>query len=114
SGSTTSTPARCGACGSAAATNACRPRPGCGPPSNELRAASMTYCVAIALDEGMLFASDSRTNAGVDHVSTFSKMSVFETPGERAIVLLNSGNLATTQAVVSTLRQALHSERPNL
>lgn len=74
----------------------------------------MTYCVAMALDEGLLFASDSRTNAGVDHVSTFSKMSVFETPGERAIVLLNSGNLATTQAVVSTLRQALHSERPNL
>lgn len=74
----------------------------------------MTYCVAMALDEGLLFASDSRTNAGVDHVSTFSKMSIFETPGERVIVLLNSGNLATTQAVVSTLRQALHSDRPNL
>lgn len=74
----------------------------------------MTYCVAMALDEGMLFASDSRTNAGVDHVSTFSKMTVFEQPGERAIVLLNSGNLATTQAVVSTLRQVLHTDRPNL
>jgi putative proteasome-type protease len=68
----------------------------------------------MALDEGMLFASDSRTNAGVDHVSTFSKMTVFEQPGERAIVLLNSGNLATTQAVVSTLRQVLHTDRPNL
>lgn len=74
----------------------------------------MTYCVAMALDEGLLFASDSRTNAGVDNVSTFSKMSVFEQPGDRVIVLLNSGNLATTQAVVSTLRQAAHGERPNL
>lgn len=74
----------------------------------------MTYCIAMALDDGLLFASDSRTNAGVDHVSTFSKMTSFETPGERAIVLLNSGNLATTQAVASTLKQALHTERPNL
>jgi putative proteasome-type protease len=74
----------------------------------------MTYCVAMALDDGLLFASDSRTNAGVDHVSTFSKMTSFETPGERAILLLNSGNHATTQAVVSTLRQTLHTDRPNL
>ncbi len=74
----------------------------------------MTYCVAMSLDEGMLFASDSRTNAGVDHVSTFSKMSVFEQPGERAIVLLNAGNLATTQAVVSTLKKALRTDEPNL
>ena len=68
----------------------------------------------MALDAGLLFASDSRTNAGVDHISTFCKMSVFEAPGERAIVLLNSGNLATTQTVISTLRKAIGSERPNL
>jgi putative proteasome-type protease len=74
----------------------------------------MTYCVAVSLEEGLLFASDSRTNAGVDHVSTFSKMTIFETVGDRVLVLLNSGNLATTQAVVSTLRQGLHSQRPNL
>ncbi|MFM1991729.1 MAG: hypothetical protein RJA99_4686 [Pseudomonadota bacterium] len=74
----------------------------------------MTYCVAMALDEGLLFASDSRTNAGVDHVSTFSKMTVFETPGERVVVLLNSGNLATTQHVVSTVRKAIGTEAPNL
>jgi putative proteasome-type protease len=74
----------------------------------------MTYCVAMSLEEGLLFASDSRTNAGVDHVSTFSKMTVFETPGDRVIVLLNSGNLATTQTVVSTLRKALGSDAPNL
>ncbi|NBU66165.1 MAG: hypothetical protein EBS52_02110 [Betaproteobacteria bacterium] len=65
----------------------------------------MTYCVAIALEQGLLFASDSRTNAGVDHVSTFCKMTIFEQPGEGAIVLLNSGNLATTQQVVSRLRK---------
>ena len=65
----------------------------------------MTYCVAMALNEGLLFASDSRTNAGVDHVSTFCKMTVFETPGEGVIVMLNSGNLATTQQVVSRVKQ---------
>jgi putative proteasome-type protease len=74
----------------------------------------MTYCVAMALQDGVLFASDSRTNAGVDHVSTFSKMTVFEASGERVIVLLNSGNLATTQTVVSTLRKALTTDAPNL
>ena len=74
----------------------------------------MTYCVAMALQEGVLFASDSRTNAGVDHVSTFSKMTIFEARGERVIVLLNSGNLATTQTVVSTLRKALTTDAPNL
>ena len=74
----------------------------------------MTYCVAMALHEGLLFASDSRTNAGVDHVSTFSKMTIFEASGERVIVLLNSGNLATTQTVVSRLRKALATDGPNL
>ena len=74
----------------------------------------MTYCVAMLLDEGLLFASDSRTNAGVDHVSTFSKMTVIEQPGERVVVLLNSGNLATTQTVVSTLRKAIGSDAPSL
>ena len=74
----------------------------------------MTYCVAMALQEGVLFASDSRTNAGVDHVSTFSKMTIFEARDERVIVLLNSGNLATTQTVVSTLRKALGTDAPNL
>ncbi len=70
----------------------------------------MTYCVAMSLDEGLLFASDSRTNAGVDHVSTFSKMTVFEQPGDRVIVLVNAGNLATTQAVVSMLRRKARSD----
>jgi putative proteasome-type protease len=59
----------------------------------------MTYCIGIRLDDGLVFLSDSRTNAGVDHISTFRKMTVFEHPGERLIVLLSAGNLAVTQAV---------------
>ncbi|SEK82848.1 putative proteasome-type protease [Roseateles sp. YR242] len=57
------------------------------------------------LRAGVLFASDSRTNAGVDHIATFRKMNLFEVPGERLVTLLNAGNLATTQSVVSILRQ---------
>src|SRR5512145_285835 len=65
----------------------------------------MTYCVAAAVSAGIVFASNSRTNAGVDQVAIYSKMSVLETPGERVVVLLSAGNLATTQSVVSLLRQ---------
>jgi putative proteasome-type protease len=64
----------------------------------------MTYCVAAAVSSGIVFASDSRTSAGVDHVSIFSKMNVFEIPGERVVVLLNSGNLGITQSVISLLK----------
>jgi len=59
----------------------------------------MTYCVGIRLDEGLVFLSDSRTNAGVDQISTFRKMLVFERPGDRVLVLMTSGNLAISQAV---------------
>jgi len=73
----------------------------------------MTYCVGMVLDEGLVFASDSRTNAGVDHVSTFCKMTVVETPGQGVIVMLNSGNLATTQQVVSRIKQhAIDADKP--
>ena len=65
----------------------------------------MTYCVAITLDAGMIFASDSRTNAGVDQISRFSKMRTFVKPGERVIVMLSSGNLSITQNAVNTLEQ---------
>lgn len=74
----------------------------------------MTYCIAMRLDAGLLFASDSRTNAGVDHIATFRKMSLFEAQGERLIVLLSAGNLATTQSVVSLLRQRLGGETEHL
>ncbi|WP_379914318.1 peptidase [Lacimonas salitolerans] len=55
------------------------------------------------LDRGLVFMSDTRTNAGLDNISTFRKMTVWEDPGERCITLMAAGNLATTQAVVSLL-----------
>jgi putative proteasome-type protease len=69
----------------------------------------MTYCVAMLLDTGMVFLSDSRTNAGVDRISTFRKTTVFKQPGERVLVLQSAGNLAITQAVTSRLRDKLAS-----
>ncbi|MGH8524949.1 MAG: peptidase, partial [Gammaproteobacteria bacterium] len=65
----------------------------------------MTYCVGVMLDAGMIFASDSRTNAGVDDLAKFCKMTVFERVGDRVIVLLSSGNLSGTQAVIGVLKQ---------
>jgi putative proteasome-type protease len=67
----------------------------------------MTYCVGYWLEEGLVLASDSRTNAGVDYISTYSKMHVFQPGPDRLFVLLAAGNLATTQAVVSTIRRDL-------
>jgi len=63
----------------------------------------MTYCVGLKIDRGLVFMSDTRTNAGIDSISVFRKMHVWSEPGERVIVLLSAGNLATTQAVVSML-----------
>lgn len=75
----------------------------------------MTYCVAMCLAEGLVFASDSRTNAGVDHIATFKKLYVFHQDGERVMVLQAAGNLATTQSVVSLLRARIRTQQePNL
>ncbi|MCB1441007.1 MAG: proteasome-type protease [Nitratireductor sp.] len=63
----------------------------------------MTYCVGMRLRKGLVFMSDTRTNAGVDNISTFRKMFTWSNPGERVITLLTAGNLATTQSVVSQL-----------
>jgi putative proteasome-type protease len=65
----------------------------------------MTYCIGVMLEEGMIFASDSRTNAGMDSIAKFCKMTVFERRGDRVIVLLSSGNLAGTQAVIGVLNK---------
>jgi putative proteasome-type protease len=65
----------------------------------------MTYCVAIKTDSGLIFASDSLTNAGIDHVSSYSKMHTFVKPGSHMFVLLAAGNLATTQSVVKRLHE---------
>ncbi len=67
----------------------------------------MTYCVAAVVKSGIVFASDSRTNAGVDQIAVFCKMNVFEVPDDRVIVILSAGNLATTQSVMSLLRQRM-------
>jgi len=67
------------------------------------------------LDTGLVFASDSRTHAGVDNIASFCKMTVFESPGDQVIVLLSSGNLAGTQAVISVLKQRNAKDKePNL
>jgi putative proteasome-type protease len=64
----------------------------------------MTYCVAIKLDAGLVFLSDSRTNAGLDQISTFRKMMVYERPGDRFMVMLSAGNLSISQSVREILQ----------
>ncbi|MFA7603502.1 MAG: proteasome-type protease [Novosphingobium sp.] len=75
----------------------------------------MTYCCGIMLDRGLVLMSDTRTNSGVDNISTFRKMFHWSKPGERIIALMTAGNLATTQAVVSKLeeRDKTPAERHN-
>lgn len=65
----------------------------------------MTYCVAINVNAGLVFCSDSRTNAGVDQVSTYGKMYHFNVASDRQLVITSAGNLATTQAVIARLRK---------
>jgi len=65
----------------------------------------MTYCVGLKLNRGLVFMSDTRTNSGVDNISTFRKMFRWNVPNERCITLMTAGNLATTQAVVSLLEE---------
>ena len=75
----------------------------------------MTYCIAIKTNKYLVFASDSRTNAGPDHVSTYSKMFSWGIPGERQFVMLSAGNLATTQGVVMQInRDIRENEATNL
>ncbi|MGY6275673.1 peptidase [Methylomonas sp. MgM2] len=75
----------------------------------------MTYCVALKLNAGLVFASDSRTNAGVDQIASFKKMRTFVNPGERAVVILSSGNLSITQNAVNLLDQyGRHDEQRNI
>lgn len=75
----------------------------------------MTYCVAMRLSDGLVFASDSRTNAGVDHIAIFKKLHVFQREGERVLVIQSAGNLATTQSIISLLTTRIQSQHtPNL
>lgn len=76
---------------------------------------SMTYCLGIITRHGLVLAADSRTNAGVDHISTYQKLFDFSNPGERALLLCTSGNLSITQAVLHALRHDLkHQEGDTL
>ncbi len=66
----------------------------------------MTYCVGLLLNEGAVLLSDTRTNAGLDNISTYRKMFFFEEPGERVIVILTAGSLSVTQTTIARLREA--------
>ena len=75
----------------------------------------MTYCVGIRLDAGLVFMSDSRTNAGLDQISTYRKMMIYERPGDRFMVMLSAGNLSVSQSVreilqVEKLDRGAHEE----
>jgi len=76
----------------------------------------MTYCVAVRVDSGLVLLSDTRTNAGIDNFSRFSKMFTWEVPGERAIAMMTSGNLSIAQGVITRLNQAIErsAEDPSI
>ena len=75
----------------------------------------MTYCIGMLLDDGIVMVADTRTNAGIDRVSTFPKLFTFENSGERVVMMSTSGNLATSQRVLSMLKQQIaRGEAPNL
>jgi putative proteasome-type protease len=69
----------------------------------------MTYCVALCLKDGLVMLADTRTNAGVDNIATFSKMHLYEIPDERFIALMTSGNLAVSQAIVNLLHEGINT-----
>ena len=73
----------------------------------------MTYCVAIKLNAGLVFLSDSRTNAGLDQINTFRKMIVYEKPDDRFMVLLSAGNLSISQSVREILQIEHLKDRPD-
>lgn len=73
----------------------------------------MTYCVALKLNAGLVFLSDSRTNAGLDQISTFRKMIVYERPGDRFMVLLSAGNLSISQSVRELLQEEQLRDSPD-
>lgn len=70
----------------------------------------MTYCVGILTDQGLVMIADTRTNAGLDNISTFRKLHVFREPGKKLFALSTAGNLGFTQSVISILREGLERE----
>ena len=71
----------------------------------------MTYCIGINVNEGMVFASDSRTNAGLDNINVYTKMLNYAV-GDRNLVIVTSGNLATSQAVFGSIKKDLEVSNP--
>ena len=69
----------------------------------------MTYCVGILVEEGLVMIADTRTNAGLDDISTYRKLSIIAAPGERVLVLASAGNLSLSQSVVSILKEGLEN-----
>lgn len=67
----------------------------------------MTYCVGLKLNEGLVLLSDTRTNAGLDNISTYRKMFFFEQPGERVIAIMTAGSLSLTQTTIARLQEAI-------
>ncbi|WOI57291.1 proteasome-type protease [Palleronia sp. LCG004] len=72
----------------------------------------MTYCVGLLLDAGMVLLSDTRTNAGIDNISTYRKMFTFEDPGERVVAIMTAGSLSTTQTTIARLEEAIEEGGP--
>lgn len=72
----------------------------------------MTYCIGITLNDGLVLTSDSRTNAGIDQVSTYSKMHACSTMPDRFLVIMSAGNLATTQGVIEQIRRDIREQQP--
>lgn len=69
----------------------------------------MTYCAGILVDDGLVMIADTRTNAGVDNISTYRKLHMIETPGQRALAICSAGNLSVTQATLSLLREGVRN-----
>jgi putative proteasome-type protease len=79
-------------------------------PEAEGKGRAMTYCVGLFLKQGLVLMADTRTNAGVDNISTFGKMHVFDQPGERVIVALTAGNLAISQSVINQIQEGVEND----
>lgn len=73
----------------------------------------MTYCVGLLLNDGIVLLSDTRTNAGLDNISTYRKMFLFEEPGERVIAIMTAGSLSVTQTTLARLREAIEDPEPD-
>ena len=70
----------------------------------------MTYCVGLLVKDGLVMLADTRTNAGLDNISTFRKLHIFEEPGQKLMAIATAGNLAFTQSVISWLREGIEHD----